>query len=131
MVLGHLTHCVGPGDTSQCVKGQTPDFPAGHYPNHTAGALVKLDGARMWKLIVGPAAQAAWYVRARHLCYQNVSESDKSRARGRRQTCTSLNPSGRLLRSAVVGPTWPRDGSGSNRPQTVPFFEGDFVLSPP
>jgi hypothetical protein len=63
MVLDHLSHCVGPGDTSQCVKGQTPDFPAGHYPNHTAGALVRVDGDKMWKLIVEPAAQATWYGR--------------------------------------------------------------------
>ena len=39
VVLDHLMHCVpGPGyDAAQCTRGQTPDFPAGHYPNHTAG----------------------------------------------------------------------------------------------
>ena len=33
VVLDHLMHCVpGPGyDAAQCVRGQTPDFPSGHY----------------------------------------------------------------------------------------------------
>jgi hypothetical protein len=33
VVLDHLMHCVpGPGyDAKQCTRGQTPDFPAGHY----------------------------------------------------------------------------------------------------
>lgn len=61
VVLDHLMHCVAPGDTSQCVPGQTPDFPAGHYPNHTAGALLKISAVKIYKLIVGPAAMASWY----------------------------------------------------------------------
>jgi hypothetical protein len=62
VVLDHLMHCVPPGDTSQCVRGQTPDFPDGHYPNHTAGALLMAaPGGKLYKLIVGPAAQATWY----------------------------------------------------------------------
>lgn len=64
VVLDHLMHCVpGPGyDAAQCVRGQTPDFPAGHYPNHTAGALLSIDDdGKMYKLIVGPAQQATWY----------------------------------------------------------------------
>jgi hypothetical protein len=62
VVLDHLMHCVPPGDTSQCVRGQTPDFPDGHYPNHTAGAVLKAaPGGKLYKLIVGPAAQATWY----------------------------------------------------------------------
>ena len=66
VVLDHLMHCVpGPGyDAAQCVRGQTPDFPAGHYPNHTAGALLSIQGdgsGKIFKLIVGPAAQASWY----------------------------------------------------------------------
>lgn len=62
-VLDHLMHCVpGPGyDASQCVRGQTPDFPAGHYPNHTTGALLTVDGGKIYKLVVGPAQQATWY----------------------------------------------------------------------
>ena len=43
-LLDHLMHCVvsehQPVSTAQCRPGQTPDFPAGHYPNHTAGALI-------------------------------------------------------------------------------------------
>ena len=63
VVLDHLMHCVAPGDTSQCVSGQTPDFPAGHYPSHTTGALIsgKVGGSGLWKLIVGPAQSATWY----------------------------------------------------------------------
>lgn len=61
VVLDHLMHCVPPGDTSQCVRGQTPDFPEGHYPNHTAGALLSITDGKIYKLIVGPAAQATWY----------------------------------------------------------------------
>ena len=62
-VLDHLMHCVpGPGiDPEQCVAGQTPDFPAGHYPSHAAGALMKAEGDKLYKLIVGPAQQATWY----------------------------------------------------------------------
>ena len=64
-VLDHLMHCVpGPGfepELQQCRAGQTPDFPAGHYPNHTAGALLQSEGGKLHKLIVGPAAQATWY----------------------------------------------------------------------
>ena len=60
-VLDHLMHCVpGPGfepELQQCRAGQTPDFPAGHYPNHTAGALLQSEGRKLHKLIVGPAAQ--------------------------------------------------------------------------
>lgn len=62
-VLDHLMHCV-PGlgyDPTQCVRGQTPDFPAGHYPNHTAGVLLWVKGDKLYKLIVGPAQQATWY----------------------------------------------------------------------
>ena len=29
--------------------------------NHTAGALLSIEGAKIYKLIVGPAAQATWY----------------------------------------------------------------------
>lgn len=64
VVLDHLMHCVpGPGyDAAQCVRGQTPDFPDGHYPNHTAGALLSAEGdGKIYKLIVGPAQQATWY----------------------------------------------------------------------
>lgn len=55
-------YCVAPGDVSQCVPGQTPDFPEGHYPNHTTGALVqRQQDGHLWKLIIGPAQQATWY----------------------------------------------------------------------
>lgn len=43
VVHDHLMHCVPDGVQSlaQCVAGQTPDFPGGHYPNHTTGALTQ------------------------------------------------------------------------------------------
>ena len=60
-------HCVPDGKQSlgQCKRGQTPDFPAGHYPNHTTGGLTQQDtqGVKLWKLLVGPAQQASWYGR--------------------------------------------------------------------
>jgi hypothetical protein len=42
IVHDHLMHCVPDGaqSTDQCVKGQTPDFPAGHYPNYTTGGMI-------------------------------------------------------------------------------------------
>ena len=68
IVHDHLMHCVPDGVQSlaQCERGQTPDFPSGHYPNHTTGALTQQDtqGAnKLWKLLVGPAQQASWYGR--------------------------------------------------------------------
>ena len=73
VVHDHLMHCVDDGREpvpAVChAAGQTPDFPAGHYPNHTTGGLTQLepqaDGAatKMWKLLIGPAQQASWYGR--------------------------------------------------------------------
>lgn len=61
-------HCVldptGKQTTAQCKKGQTPDFPAGHYPNHTTGCITQQDSnGKLWKYLVGPAQQASWYGR--------------------------------------------------------------------
>ena len=68
IVHDHLMHCVPDGvqSLSQCERGQTPDFPAGHYPHHTTGGLTQQDTQgvnKLWKLLVGPAQQASWYGR--------------------------------------------------------------------